>query len=311
MSGFYGTPLGIDTMKESFYRDVIDNLFDGVYFVGRDRTITYWNKGAEELTGYSSSNALGKSCHDSFLAHVNDSGQSLCESGCPIKIALEEGKENENELYLHHKDGHRVPVTVKVFPIFGKKGEITGAVEIFSDNSSHVASKRRIEELQHLALLDPLTQIGNRRFLEMTLESKLAETARYNNQIAVFFIDIDDFKQINDTCGHDVGDEALRVTAKTLNAVIRPMDALGRWGGEEFIAAASNINREAVQTIAERFRSFIEGSSVPAGGENLLFTVTIGATIARPSDDLASVVKRADTLMYEGKKKGKNRVIIG
>jgi diguanylate cyclase (GGDEF)-like protein len=89
------------------------------------------------------------------------------------------------------------------------------------------------------------------------------------------------------------------------------MDALGRWGGEEFIAAASNINREAVQTIAERFRSFIEGSSVPAGGENLLFTVTIGATIARPSDDLASVVKRADTLMYEGKKKGKNRVIIG
>jgi diguanylate cyclase (GGDEF)-like protein len=162
-----------------------------------------------------------------------------------------------------------------------------------------------------LALLDSLTQIGNRRFLEMTLEAKLAETARYNNQIAVFFIDIDDFKQINDTYGHDVGDEALRITAKTLNAVIRPMDTLGRWGGEEFIAAASNINREAVQAIAERFRSFIEGSSVRAGDENLLFTVTIGATIARPIDNLASVVKRADTLMYEGKKKGKNQVIIG
>jgi diguanylate cyclase (GGDEF)-like protein/PAS domain S-box-containing protein len=302
---------GVDIMKESFYQDLIDNLYDGVYFVGMDRAITYWNKGAEELTGYSSFHALGKSCHDSFLAHVNDSGQSLCESGCPIKIALEEGRSNESELYLHHRDGHRVPVTVKVFPIFGKKGEITGAVEIFSDNSSHVANRRRIEELQTLALLDPLTQIGNRRYLEMTLEAKLAETARYNNQIAVFFIDIDDFKQINDIHGHDVGDETLRIAAKTLNAVIRPMDALGRWGGEEFIAAASNINKEAVKAIAERFRSFIEGSSVRAGDEILLFTVSIGATIARQSDDLASVVKRADQLMYEGKKKGKNQVIIG
>jgi len=298
-------------MKELFYQDLIDNLYDGVYFVGMDRAITYWNKGAEKLTGYSSSNALGKSCHDSFLAHVNESGKNLCESGCPIKIALEEGKYNESELYLHHKDGHRVPVTVRVFPITDKKGKITGAVEIFSDNSSHVASKRRIDELQQLALLDPLTQIGNRRFLEMTLEAKLAETARYNNQIALFFIDIDDFKQINDSHGHDVGDEALRVTAKTLNAVIRPMDTLGRWGGEEFIAAASNINRESVQAIAERFRSFIERSSVRTGDENLLFTVTIGGTIARPSDDLAALVKRADTLMYEGKKKGKDQVIIG
>jgi len=302
---------GVDIMKESFYQDLIDNLYDGVYFVDRDRVITYWNKGAEVLTGHSSVNALGKSCHDNFLAHVNDKGANLCQSGCPLNEALEKGNSTEAEIYLHHRDGHRVPVTVRVFPIFDKDGGISGAVEIFSDNSSHVANKRRIDELQELALLDPLTQIGNRRYLEMTLEAKLAETARYNNQIAVFFIDIDDFKQINDSYGHDVGDEALRVIAKTLNAVIRPMDALGRWGGEEFIAAASNINKEAVKAIAERFRSFIEGSSVRAGDEVLLFTVSIGATIARQGDDLASVVKRADQLMYEGKKTGKNQVIIG
>jgi diguanylate cyclase (GGDEF)-like protein/PAS domain S-box-containing protein len=298
-------------VKESFYQNLIDNLYDGVYFVDRERVITYWNKGAEELTGYSSSNALGKSCYDNFLAHVNDSGENLCHTDCPLKEALENGNSTEAEIYLHHRDGHRVPVTTKVFPIFDENGEISGAVEIFSDNSSHVANKRRIDELQQLALLDPLTQIGNRRYLEMTVEAKLAETIRYNNQLAVFFIDIDDFKEINDIHGHDAGDEALRVAAKTLSAVIRPMDALGRWGGEEFIAAASNINKEAVKAIAERFRSFIEGSSFRAGDENLPFTVTIGATIARQSDDLTSVVKRADKLMYEGKRKGKNQVIFG
>jgi len=298
-------------MKKTFYRDIIHNLYDGVYFVDRDRVITYWNKGAETLTGHSCSSALGRSCSDNFLAHVNDMGQNLCQSGCPLKEAIEKGKSSEGEIYLHHRDGHRVPVTTKVFPLFGESGEIEGAVEIFSDNSSHVANKRRIDELQELALLDPLTRIGNRRYLEMTLESKLAETARYNNHIAVFFIDIDDFKKINDTYGHDVGDETLRVAARTLNALIRPLDALGRWGGEEFVAAASNISREAIGAIAERFRSFIESSSVRAGDEQLLFTVTIGGTIAKPADDLTSVVKRADTLMYEGKKMGKNRVIIG
>jgi len=298
-------------MKKSFYQDLIDDLYDGVYFVDKTRVITYWNKGAEALTGYSASNALGKSCNDDFLAHVNEMGQNLCLQGCPLREAIENGNSSEAEIYLHHMDGHRVPVTTKVFPIFDENEEITGAVEIFSDNSSHVANKRRIDELQELALLDPLTQIGNRRLLELTLESKLAETIRYNNQLALFFIDIDDFKEINDVHGHDVGDEALRVAAKTLNAVIRPMDVLGRWGGEEFIAAASNINKEAVKAIAERFRSFIEGSSVRVNSEKIRFTVTIGGTIARQSDDLASLVKRADTLMYEGKKKGKNQVIIG
>jgi len=298
-------------MDQAFYLDIIDNLYDGVYFVDRDRVITYWNKGAETLTGYSMPDALGRPCSDEFLAHVDDSGQNLCGSGCPLKEAIEKGNSSEAEIYLHHKDGHRVPVTIKVFPIFGDDGAITGAVEIFSDNSTHVANKRRLDELQELALLDPLTRIGNRRFLEMTLEAKLAETIRYNNHIAVFFIDIDDFKQINDSYGHDVGDEALRVAAKTLSAVIRPMDILGRWGGEEFVAAASNINKEAVRAIAERFRSFIEGSCVRTGSEKVLFTVTIGGTIARADDDLASVIKRADTLMYEGKKKGKNRVVIG
>jgi diguanylate cyclase (GGDEF)-like protein/PAS domain S-box-containing protein len=298
-------------MKQTFYQDLIDKLYDGVYFVDRSRVITYWNKGAETLTGYSGTDAMGRSCSDEFLAHVNESGQNMCHSGCPLKEAIENGSSSEAEIYLHHKDGHRVPVTIKVFPIFDNGGEITGAAEIFSDNSSHVANKRRLDELHELALLDPLTQIGNRRYLEMTLEAKLAETIRHNNQIAVFFIDIDNFKQINDNYGHDVGDEALRVAAKTLNAVIRPMDTLGRWGGEEFVAGTSNINREAVRAIAERFRSFIEGSCVRAGDDKVLFTVTIGGTVAKPADDLTSVIKRADTLMYEGKKRGKNRVIIG
>jgi diguanylate cyclase (GGDEF)-like protein/PAS domain S-box-containing protein len=295
-------------LKDAFYKELMDNLYDGVYFVDRDRTITFWNKGAERLTGYSKSNAQGRSCFDDFLAHVDDTGKRLCDEGCPLTDVLVDGQSREEDLYLHHLDGHRVPVSVRVSPIRDEKGEIIGAVEIFSDNSTHVANQRRIDELEQLALLDSLTRIGNRRYLEMTLEAKLAETARYNTQIAIFFMDIDDFKDINDTWGHDVGDEVLKAVAGTLNAVMRPMDLLGRWGGEEFIAAATNVNRGTARSIGERFRKLIEGISVPAGDERVHFTISVGATIARPDDDLASIVKRADQQMYEAKKAGKNRV---
>ncbi len=295
-------------MKDAFYKELMNNLYDGVYFVDTDRTITYWNKGAERLTGYSKSDTEGRSCFDTFLAHVDHTGKLLCDSSCPLAEVLGDGQPREAEVYLHHVDGHRVPVSVRVSPITDEEGRITGAVEIFSDSSAHVANQRRIDELEQLALLDPLTRIGNRRYLEMTLESKLAETARYNTQIAIFFMDIDNFKEINDTWGHDIGDEVLKVVAKTLNAVIRPMDILGRWGGEEFIAAATNVNRGTTRSIAERFRKLIEGSSVPVGDQRITFTISVGATIAKPSDDLASIVKRADQQMYEAKKAGKNRV---
>ncbi len=298
-------------MNDAFYKELMDNLYDGVYFVDMDRTITYWNKGAERLTGYSKSDTVGRSCFDNFLSHVDHSGKCLCDSRCPLAEVLADGQPRETDVYIHHMDGHRVPVSIRVSPITDEEGRITGAVEIFSDSSAHVANQRRIDELEQLALLDPLTRIGNRRYLEMTLESKLAETARYNTQIAIFFMDIDDFKEINDTWGHDVGDEVLKTVAKTLNAVIRPMDILGRWGGEEFIAAATNINRGTARSIAERFRKLIEGSSVPVGDQRVTFTISVGATIAKPSDDLASIVKRADQQMYEAKKAGKNRVATG
>jgi len=298
-------------MDDLFYRRMLDNLFDGIYFVDGERKITFWNKGAERLTGYPREEAVGRICCENFLSHVDDSGSPICASGCLLTQVLENGTSREKELYLQHKDGHRVPVSVRAVPITGEDGRITGAVQIFSDNSSHIAARRRIEELEQLALLDPLTRIGNRRYLEMTLEARLSETARYNTQVAVFFVDIDDFKVVNDTYGHDAGDEVLKVATRTLSGVIRPTDILGRWGGEEFVAAASNINKEAAAAIGERFRTLIEGSSVPLADDTIHFTISVGATIARKNDNLASVIRRADQIMYQAKNTGKNRVKVG
>ena len=297
-------------MEEIFYRELLNNLYDGVYFVDLERRISFWNKGAEQLTGYSPDEALGRNCWDDFLAHLDDRGEQMCDTGCPLLETLKDGKIRDRNVYLLHKKGHRGPVLVRLAPIHDQDKKIIGAVEIFSDNSSSVASEMKIEELEKLALLDELTKIGNRRFMEMGLRTKIDEMNRYKSQLGVFFVDIDNFKDINDSYGHTMGDEVLRSVAKTLFGALRPLDILCRWGGEEFVVAVGNLDKEIIAIIAERFRSLIENSSVSSGETKLRFTVSVGATMALEADSLDSVIKRADQLMYQSKEKGRNRITV-
>jgi PAS domain S-box-containing protein len=215
---------GTDGMKEEFYRDLLDNLYDGIYFVDRDRRVTYWNASAERITGYRSSEVVNKRCRDNILIHVNDSGASLCDCGCPIEESITSGRTSETEAYLRHKDGHRIPVSIRTFPIRDSEGGITGAIEIFTDNSSRAAFLHRIEELQRMTVLDHLTGLANRRYIDMNLDARLSEMARYGWPFGVLFIDIDHFKHVNDVYGHDIGDEVLKVIAKTFINNSRPFD---------------------------------------------------------------------------------------
>ena len=104
-----------DSMPEekNFYKDIIDNLYDGIYFVDRDRVITYWNKGAERITGYSPAQTIGRSCRDNLLNHVTASGVQLCQNHCPLAAVMEDGREREVEVFLHHAQGHRLPVMIR------------------------------------------------------------------------------------------------------------------------------------------------------------------------------------------------------
>ena len=103
----------------SFHGRLLDSLYDGVYFVDAERSITYWNKGAERLTGYTAAEALGKHCYDNFLMHVNANGCALCFGGCPLAATLVDGNPREDEIFLRHKRGHRVPTSVRVSPVRG------------------------------------------------------------------------------------------------------------------------------------------------------------------------------------------------
>ncbi|MFN3535085.1 MAG: PAS domain-containing protein, partial [Desulfatiglandales bacterium] len=100
-------------MEPPFYKQILDALSDGVYFVDKERRITFWNNGAERLTGYSADEVLGKSCADNLLMDVDDNGKELCTSGCPLEAVIRDGHMREADVYLHHKFGYRIPIHIK------------------------------------------------------------------------------------------------------------------------------------------------------------------------------------------------------
>jgi len=296
-------------MDEHFYKKLLDNLSDGVYFVDRERKITYWNKGSEKITGYTRSEVTGTCCYDNILSHVNNEGKPLCLDGkCPLAKTIEDGKLREAELFFRHKDGHRVPILVKIAPIKSSHGRIIGAVEVFSDNSFKTFAFEMIEQLKKESLVDYLTGLVNRRYLEMTLHTRLSELRRYGWPFGILFIDIDNFKGINDKFGHDVGDKFLAMISRTLLSNTRSFDSVGRWGGEEFIITVTNVNALDLFKMADRYRILIQSSSLSNGSENIKTTVSIGATLARSDETPETLVQRADKLMYKSKNSGRNRV---
>jgi len=296
--------------EDGFFRGILDSLHDGVYFVDVNKRITYWNKGAERITGYESSEAVGISCSDNLLVHIDDKGINLCKTGCPLAQTLMDGRVRETEAYLQHKDGHRLPVLVRVSPLRNSGGRIVGAVETFSDNSSKAALLNRIDELQKESLLDPLTGLANRRCIDMKLHSRIDEMQRYGWPCGVLFLDIDNFKIVNDTYGHNVGDRVLMMVARTLSSNLRSHDLLGRYGGEEFVAIITNVNMAKLHSFADRLRLLVEKSSLDTEYSTIRVTVSVGATLVRPEDTIEAAITRADLFMYNSKIGGRNRISI-
>lgn len=292
-----------------FYQEILDNLYDGIFFVNDKGAITYWNNGAVKLTGYQPEDVINHNYCDIFKP-LNKFGDNLCEYGnCPIRQVLSMAQLMEVDAYIRHKDGHLLPISIRIAPVREVERQFVVAVEIHSRNSPRYALHQRLEELQEMAMYDALTGIANRRYIEMNLETRLEELKRYNWPFAVMFMDVDNFKNLNDTHGHSIGDRALKMIGSTMVNSLRSFDIIGRWGGEEFVVILVNVADGELFKVADRFRCLVENSRLPLeSNDTLSVTVSAGVTNARPDDSVESLIERADKLMYQSKLHGKNLI---
>jgi diguanylate cyclase (GGDEF)-like protein/PAS domain S-box-containing protein len=296
-------------LDDGHYKKVLDNLYDGIYLLDDKKRIIYWNKGAETHTGFTKSEVMNLPCHE-VLRHVDDKGIVLCNNDCPVSKTIQDNKLREVDVYLRHNEGHRLPVSMRIAPIKDCDNQVVVAVEICGEGSPKYTLQQKLKEMKDLALLDPLSELGNRRFLEMSIKGKLEELKRYNWSFGILFVDIDHFKRINDTYGHDSGDRVIKMVSKTMSNSLRSFDLMGRWGGEEFVVVVVNVYEEQLYAVADRLRLLVEQSGIVIDSESVNVTVSIGATLGLPGDDEFSILKRADQLMYKSKHSGRNCITM-
>lgn len=297
-------------MNFDAYVKVIEHIHDGVYFVDKNRDIVFWNKAAEEITGFTAEEVVGHNCADNILDHVDEDMNHICVLGCPLDATIHDGIMRDEVLYLHHKDGHRIKIHTKILPIYNGD-TIEGAFEIFTDNKHSVNSSMYIKELTKASYNDYLTGIPNRQYMEKQLDSCLRDYKVLGINFAVLFIDIDNFKSFNDNYGHDVGDMALKAVTKSATNLLGKKDFLSRWGGDEFVMSLVEIDKQQLEKTGQRLAKLIDASAMTINGEYVPITASIGATIVKPDDTIDSIIKRADMLMYKSKLSGKNRVTVG
>jgi diguanylate cyclase (GGDEF)-like protein/PAS domain S-box-containing protein len=281
---------------------ILDQLPVSVYVLNKERKITYWNDQAAEISGYGRDEVLGRNCSADILRHTSEEGVGLCEDGCPAGACLADGQGRSARVFLHHKDGHRLLVDAKIIPVLGTNGQTEAVIHIAGLRSAMEEAVEEVRKLQHLTSTDTLTELLNRKGLAEATNSWLSDFGRNGRTFALFMIDVNDFKQINDTLGHSVGDQVLIMIAKTMRNVCRGHDAVGRWGGDEFMALVTVKDEAEADILADRMQLVTAQSFLNTESGRVTATISVGKAMAVPGDTPESLFERADASLYEAKR---------
>ncbi|HEX4281077.1 MAG TPA: EAL domain-containing protein [Solirubrobacteraceae bacterium] len=281
---------------------VVDSTGDAIVTKAHDGTITSWNRGAEQLYGYSAAEAIGQQI--ALIEPASRAGEQE-----RIIETLVSGESIDNfETEGMRKDGSVITVSLTVSPVTDANGRIVSTAIIARDSTERV---RYEERLRHMADHDQLTGLLNRRRFDEQLKRELARAGRYASHSAVLSIDIDNFKGTNDSAGHAAGDAVLVQVASVLSSRFRSTDVVARLGGDEFAVLLSAVGADEARAAAEDLLSEIRNSPASYGGRPFRISASIGV-VAFESDDATAgeVLVNADLAMYAAKTAGRDRVVV-
>ena len=288
--------------EASHFRAVIESSQDAIIGKDLDGIITSWNSGAECLYGYSAAEAIGKS-----ISVLVPPGQ---DDEMPEFIRrLRSGEKLENyETVRQRKDGTHVDVSLTVSAIQDRKGSVIGISSIARDIGLRL---RYQEQLRLLAEQDELTGLCNRRRFQRGVSDQVGRARRYEEQATLMMIDLNGFKQINDTYGHRVGDRALRTIAAALKRRLRDNDIVARVGGDEFAVLMPYARAKDAAVIAEDLRKVISGCKIEVDDSpELHLSASIGLVqIDKDTPNDETVLDEVDRLMYRDKEQSRTKIL--
>ena len=260
--------------------------------------IEYVNEEFTEVTGYTLEEVRGRT------PSILNAGETAPDFYQDMWRTIQSGEDWHGEMRNRTKSGQPYWTTLSISPILDESNVITHYIGVSEDISKQKDTQAQIEQL---AFYDPLTLLGNRRLFREQLESEIKKLKRNNTSLALFYLDLDNFKQVNDTLGHDVGDRLLQSIADRLRTTLRNSDMIARLGGDEFIALLPEISgpKEA-GVVAEKLLKALSHPTM-LGSSEVKVTVSLGITMApQDGEDWPVLMKNADLAMYRAKRLGRN-----
>lgn len=294
----------------SRYRAVVDSAYDAIVAIDQQHNITLFNRAAENLFGYTSAEVLGQPI-EMLLPERFRAGHAQRVRQFANTVQMSERQvtpprmDGSNSVYGRHRNGSVIPVEIAISKI-----DVNGITEFTAVVRDITDRAQLMEQLKKQAGTDALTGLPNRReFVDFVDKALCADGA-----LSAFILDIDFFKKINDSYGHDAGDEVLRVLAKVGMSVMQDANVFARWGGEEFVAALPGADADVAHAVAEQLRKRIEQQDFEHVWRltPIPFTVSIGVVTCEAGErDVDALMKRADRALYRAKQLGRNRVEVG
>jgi diguanylate cyclase (GGDEF)-like protein/PAS domain S-box-containing protein len=282
----------------------LDSIGDAVVSTDFRGHVTYLNKAAEHLTGFSQQAAAGRPIGEVFRLVDAVSRRSIA---CPVAESIIENQRRSvgQHCVLLRRDNTLVPTDVSATPIHDRLGGVVGAVLVAHDVT---AARELSDKLARLALYDHLTGLPNRTLFADRLDRAIGLAKRAGDSFSVLYIDLDNFKEVNDKLGHQAGDQLLQITADRLLHCVRDSDTVSRQGGDEFLALLINCSDANAGILCAQ--KIVDTLSAPYIIDTKHVRLSASVGIARyPSDatDARSLVRAADAAMYRGKCAGRGR----
>lgn len=288
--------------SEERHRLLAENAWDVIWTMDLDGTITYVSPAVERVRGITPTEAMNQTLEE---IHPPESAARVVDYCQRLFAAIEAGEEpptfrGEQEYY--RKDGSIMVGELQVIPHVDREGRVVEILGVTRD----ISERKTFEaELTRLAVTDALTGVWNRRHAEQLLAADLIDAQRHGPSLSLLMIDLDHFKQVNDTLGHEVGDRVLVEITRRMGQRLRTTDMLARWGGEEFVILLRFCGQDDARKIAESLRLVVADTPIDPAGQ---VTISLGVAQLREDDDLTSWLGRADRALYEAKQSGRNTV---
>lgn len=291
-----------DLIRSQTTRDFLNELPMGCYIIKPDQVITFWNRKAEDLLGYTADQMVGGKCSTSRLECCDCNEKRVPQHMCPGVRAFSTGETQTVNVVFHKADGKGLMVKNTLIPIRNEKGEITESIGVFLPAGKGDIDFNVVTEIYEKATMDTVTGLPGRRFMEACVQDSLELYRRNGVKFAVFFADVDNLHDINNTYGHETGDKILRILGDEMRKQGRRTERLCWWGGDEFVAVIHINDPRDIIGASRRLAAVAGNIETECDGRRVSVSISVGITAVRPDDDGKKIVDRADRYMYLAKK---------